>query len=308
MKYDVVIPTNRTDETIAPLLWSLAQQTCQPHQVIVVADIAFGSEEAEQAYVSYIQTFGRGLSLEVVTHRQHDDFAPRQWASYVRNYGIAHATSDYVLCIDDDNMLAPEMMECLWTEYQRLELVHKQWCVVPTEHYRHTTQIRSQWYSGFDYRLGRVRPEKPVTHNTAKRIVFASSNCIFGPRRIMRAFPLREDIPFVYEDFERTHRITRARYPLYALTQVYTQHLMRTKTPLQDSYLHTPTAAYHKAKHRIMRVRSTATLWQRRQYFLCGIHLHTAALIYKILRHAPVRQWWWLLWWVIRGTRAGFTW
>lgn len=306
MQYSVVIPTNRTDQTIAPLLWSLVQQSHKPYEVIIVADIAFESREKEEAYLEYVHTYGSWLPLQVITEQGHSDFVPQKGASYVRNYGINHARGEYILCIDDDNMLAPEMIKKLRRQYQELWLVQHSGLVIPTERYRDTNQIRSQGYSRFSYRLGRVRPEKPITDKLHKSIVFASSNCVFGPKRIFKAFPLREDIPFVYEDFEWTHRMTRAGYPLYALTHVYTQHLMRSKTPLQESYLHTPQSAYYKSKHRIMRVRSTATTPEKISYFGIGIHLHTAALIYKILRHAPMRQWLPLVWWVLRGTMAWF--
>lgn len=143
-----------------------------------------------------------------------------------------------------------------------------------------------------------------MTDVVYKKILFSSSNCIFGPRQLFVDCPLDERIPFVYEDFEWTSRLSKS-VSLYALTHVYIHHMMRSKTLLEDSYLATPCSAYYKAKHRIIRVRSTATTRQQIQYFTLGLHLHTASLVYKIIRYASLRQRLGLLWAVVRGTCSG---
>jgi glycosyltransferase involved in cell wall biosynthesis len=307
MKYSIVIPTNRTDGTIAGLLWSLAVQTLAPTEIVIVADIRFADAQDEKDYHEYVGRFLTGHKHRIVTQESDTDFAVGKGASYVRNYGIAQTTTTYVLCIDDDNVLDEDMMEQLRATYTSIELDTKQGVVIPSEKYRLTDTIRSQWYSRFRYRLGWVTPEAPVTQQQYKKIQFASSNCIFGPREVFVTYPLDEQMPFVYEDMDRTMRMARAGHPLYALTNVYTSHMMRDKTPLEDSYLATTQSAYYKAKHRIMRVRKTANGRQKAQYLLLGLHLHTAWLLYKVARYAPAQQQLGLAWAIVRGTIAGLT-
>lgn len=84
--------------------------------------------------------------------------------------------------------------------------------------------------------------------------------------------------------------MTKSGVSLYALTNVFVSHMMRTKTSLQESYLHTNKLAYQKGKNRIMRVKNTANFVQKCEYFVCGLHLHTVSLMYKVVRYVPFRQ------------------
>lgn len=126
IQYSVVIPTNRTDQTIGPLLISLTNQTIAPHEIVIVADIDFVDEEEKSSYVSYIETLLCGHRHTIITHRSHPDFIPGQGASYVRNYGFRMASSDYILAIDDDNILDATMMDQLRKEYTAIDLPAKQ--------------------------------------------------------------------------------------------------------------------------------------------------------------------------------------
>ncbi|USN56535.1 MAG: glycosyltransferase family 2 protein [Candidatus Peribacteria bacterium] len=121
-----MIPTNRTDQTIGPLLISLTNQIFPPHEIIIVADIDFTDSKTESSYKQYIETLIRGHSYTLITHSTHPDFIPGQGASYVRNYGIQKATSDYILCIDDDNILDATMMDQLRKDYTAIDLPAKQ--------------------------------------------------------------------------------------------------------------------------------------------------------------------------------------
>lgn len=78
MKYAVVVPTNRTDQTIGPLLISLTHQTLLPHEIIVVADIDFVDDAQEESYRRYIEMLLRGYSYTLITHATHPDFIPGQ--------------------------------------------------------------------------------------------------------------------------------------------------------------------------------------------------------------------------------------
>jgi GT2 family glycosyltransferase len=193
--------------------------------------------------------------------------------------------------------------------YTQHDLTTQQALLIPTEHYRDTQQIRSQGYSTYHYTLGRVVPEAPLMPDATplKPIAYAATNCIRGPRQVMLDHPLDEALPFVYEDLEWTSRLVQAGHPLYAATSVYTQHHMRTKTPAQESYIHTDSSLYHKARHRIIRVRRMASTAQLVIYYTIGLPLHTAALIYKILRYISPRHRRSRLSTLARGTRSGLT-
>lgn len=62
----------------------------------------------------------------------------------MRNYGFRIAASDYILAIDDDNILDTDMMENLSKAYAAIDLPSKKGIVIPSETYRDTDMVRSQ--------------------------------------------------------------------------------------------------------------------------------------------------------------------
>lgn len=96
----VVIPTTGRNCFLGDALRSVEAQTLPASQVIVVCD---GIEEARFAPIQELaKNFPR-----VEIHRLEE----RQGAAAARNAGLTHARGDYLVFLDDDDILHPEMLE-----------------------------------------------------------------------------------------------------------------------------------------------------------------------------------------------------
>jgi GT2 family glycosyltransferase len=87
--------------------------------------------------------------------------------------------------------------------------------------------------------LGRSNKKKIKTYLQDKvfPIKFSSSNCLFGPTKVFYENPFDEHMLFVYEDMDVTMRISAAGYPFYVMLDLYIDHQMREKTPLDQTYI-----------------------------------------------------------------------
>jgi GT2 family glycosyltransferase len=92
-----------------------------------------------------------------------------------------------------------------------------------------------------------------------------------------------------YEDIDFSSRVVQAGYGVVVLRDVRIDHRESKKTFLGELFLGTPRSAYYRSKNRILRVRKTATVWQKIQYFGCGLWLQTAGRTWYICR-SGVRQ------------------
>ena len=105
MKYSVIIPVyNRPDEA-QELLDSLAHQTCQDFEVIVVED---GSTVPCKEVVDQ---FCDRLDVKYFTK-------PNSGPGQTRNYGVARATGEYVLILDSDAVCPPNYIAEVEAELQ----------------------------------------------------------------------------------------------------------------------------------------------------------------------------------------------
>lgn len=288
--YSVVIATIRTDETIRYVLSSLGKQTILPKEVIIVIDREFASqtdrEEYGQQLISYCDT---SLPLIFLNNLHHDRLLWQANASYAKNLGIQKASSDFFLCIDDDNTFAEDFIEqCMYYHKTIQEREGKnELIIVPTELYRDTQAIRSQWYTKFNYRLGRSPSFSVEKRKEYQEIAYCSSNCLWWPRQIFQTHWYDHiNFPFIYEDYDLTMRLVNHWVGLFVLTRVTVHHMMQKRTPLAVSYVNTEEKAFLKGKNRVILVRKNAKVYQRREYFVIWLRVHTLALIYKILIHS----------------------
>ena len=102
-----IVPTRHRSEPFRHTLQSLAQQSYQPIEMIVVD----GSEDShtEQLCTSEIS----GLKTKIIYYRATENGAATQ-----RNQAMSHATQQYIWLMDDDILLEPDCLVRLWTALQ----------------------------------------------------------------------------------------------------------------------------------------------------------------------------------------------
>lgn len=102
-----LVPTRNRATVFKQTLKSLAQQSCQPIEMIVVD----GSEDSqtEQLCKSEIS----GLRTKVKYYQ-----ATKNGAAIQRNQAMSHATQQFIWLMDDDILLEPNCLFLLWTALQ----------------------------------------------------------------------------------------------------------------------------------------------------------------------------------------------
>lgn len=311
MSYSVVIPTNRSIAALLPTLHSLQEQTIAAKEIIIVYDKILTQHDYDNILLVLHQNLQQGMlhRIQLITNMTHD-FDVEHGVSYNRNIGIAQTTADYILCIDDDNTINSDFTQrLLILAYKAEQKYNTPALLIPTEYHKNT--IRSRGYSWFSYLFG-----VPIPYHEQKgfqlgddyvwQLQFSSSNCLFGHRDIFVTHPFDEKLSFVYEDFAMTASIYRHGIPVLVAHSIIVNHHMRTKTPLEDSYIATPVHAYQKAKNRVAFVRILGNRLQKILYMTIGVHIHSFALMCKIIRYASWFSSWYILCYaIIRGTRVG---
>ncbi len=321
--YSVIIPSNRSFDDILPLLQCLGKQSIKAFEVIVVYDKVISEIEFEKYQKKAFSVFEEknwqklididnlDIKITIVSKWVFSSFEVGKWASYVRNFWIKLVKTKYLLCVDDDNEFNDKFVEDL---IDRHEETKKEKVIIPTELYRKTDKIRSMWYIWFNYFLWRpisVKSEKYnkktgflpsqewqektslVLNHWGKKdffendlvpIQFSSSNCLFWDTILFQNNLFDEDIPFIYEDFIMTKGLSvSCQDCLLVATDVFINHMMRDKTKIEDLYVSNSFWAYQKWRNRVIFVKRFWKKYQKNNYFVLWLWLHTLYLILMIL-------------------------
>jgi len=314
MKYSIVIPTRRTAKQNLPLLQSISTQTFSPEKIFLILD-KIHNKKSLQLFKKEIQ---KELPETIFTKIQfisneNSFFIPNKWVSYVRNYGFSLVNMPLLLSIDDDNIFNTNFCENFIKTRKTIKQKYKEEVIlIPSEVYKWKT--RSRGYKKFIHRLWIQKSIKIFDYKTKSNlkskiysiiykiqerkiiniswnkifpIQFASSNCFFWPSKLFQSIPFDERMKFVYEDFDVTKRYSRAGHKIYVMLNNFTNHNMRKKTPLQDTYLSNTEDAYQKSRNRILFVKNSWSFLEKFDFFCCGLRIHTIFLFYKIIRFAP---------------------
>lgn len=102
----VIVPVYNVASYITECMDSLLAQTMPDIEVIFVDDR--GTDDSVQIITDYIASHGLQSSWRVVTMRENGKPAK------ARNYGLSFATGQYVLFIDSDDWIEPQMVEVLY--------------------------------------------------------------------------------------------------------------------------------------------------------------------------------------------------
>jgi len=129
----VVIPTYFRNKRLRETLQSVASQTHEPIEVIVVDDS--GEGHAEQVVCEFEE---HDLSIQYLAHDRNEG------AHAARDTGLQHITGDFVQFLDDDDRLKPEKIE------RQVEFLHSH-------------EEVGVVYCGFEYDSEVDGPPEPIT-------------------------------------------------------------------------------------------------------------------------------------------------
>ena len=95
----VIIPTHNRPGLLKEALHSLCQQSLKPHEIIVVDDASDSpvlENDLKEEFVNNIRVLRNNIAHGL---------------AWVRHQGVEASTSDYIIHLDDDDLLAPEAIE-----------------------------------------------------------------------------------------------------------------------------------------------------------------------------------------------------
>lgn len=292
MKLSVVIPT-RGDQNMKNIIECLHRQTFKDFEVIFVVDKHLDPETVfhDTGNIHYVS--------------EKTNAIPHNNASALRNLWINEAIGEFIQLMDDDERFEDDYLErslALWDHCH--DKLKKDFVLTPTLMYRKTGQIQNQWFSHFNYLLSRPIPQVLWTKEW-DYIQMYSWNSLLAPAHIFKDILFNERFDFVYEDLDFTYRIHRTGYPLIVLRDLRIYHMERDKTKLEQARVGNEYAAYRKAKHRMLFVKTYGNAFQKIQFYLLGFRGQPLRLILKVLRFAKKHEKWKLIRAIIRGT---FSW
>ena len=99
-KVSVIIPTYNRAGLLKEAVQSVLSQTHPSHEIIIIDN---GSDEVHKDKIADISRISPGI----VTYY----FPSNKGAAAARNFGIGKASGDYILFLDDDDLIHPRMLE-----------------------------------------------------------------------------------------------------------------------------------------------------------------------------------------------------
>jgi len=323
-KLTVAFPTRPNIQNIKWLLWSLDQQTFQDFKVIILIDSKLTKNEFDDLKKQSLEWLKNIKNRIDFISNINSDFIPQKWVSYVRNYGIKLADTEFLNLFDDDEILTPDYLEksfkiydvilseMKWNEESKKKdsSLRSEWqkqfkwdfVLVPKLMFRQTWQIQNEWFDYYNFWTSRPHSFHFRWEKFAQVQMF-SGNSLFGPTKIFQEILFDEKFDFVYEDLDFTYRIHKAWYPIFISSELEIYHMERDKTLLENAWIGSEFQCYRKARHRMRFIKKNATKIQKFQFYLLGFWAQPLRLIWKILIFAPVKNWKILVWALIRGTR-----
>ena len=332
-KLTIVFPTRPNIHNIKWLLWSLDAQTFQDFKVIGIIDSKFTQTEFDELKNQALEWLKNIKDRVHFISNVNSDFVPQNGVSYVRNYGIKLADTEFINLFDDDEILKPDYLKKSFEIYNKI-LWEKWWnkrscaplwkelssdsetedflypslrsgwqfVLVPKLMFRQTWKIQNEWFDYYNFWTSRPHQFYFVDGQKFAQIQMYSGNSLFWPTKIFQEVLFDERFDFVYEDLEFTYRIHKSWYPIFISSELEIYHMERDKTLLEDAWIGSEFQCHRKARHRMRFVRKNATWRQKIQFYLLGFRAQPLWLIFKIIRLAPHKDWKILVWALIRGT------
>jgi len=337
-KLTIVFPTRPNIRNIKWLLWSLDTQTFQDFKVIWIIDSKLTQAEFDELKKQALEWLKNITDRVQFVSNINSDFIPQNWVSYVRNYGIKLADTEFINLFDDDEILKPDYLQKSFEIYDKMKSSpniflsrhvedsfqskkeggyspfffkegnkgwFKEFVLVPKLMFRQTGKIQNEWFDYYNFRTSRPHQFHFKDGQKIAQIQMYSWNSLFWPTKIFQEVLFDERFDFVYEDLEFTYRIHKAWYPIFISSELEIYHMERDKTLLEDAWIGSEFQCHRKARHRMRFVRKNATWRQKIQFYLLGFRAQPLWLIFKIIRLAPQKDWKILIWALIRGTIEG---
>ncbi|MDD4019272.1 MAG: glycosyltransferase family 2 protein [Kiritimatiellae bacterium] len=283
-KVSVIIPTYNRSAVLRECVDSVLRSDYSPIGVVIVDNASTDDTESACALRYGADTDGR--------HVQYIRLPENRMAAGGRNAGISHAKGDYLLFLDNDNIIEPEMIGHLVRVFEThpdiglvgaLSIQADRGCI---------------WTLGADYNFLTSMPinlhegERPETvHMQVLYPTRYSPNAVMVTRTAMERAKVFD--PFykaMYEEADFGFRITGAGFKGVICSSARTLHLGAVGSgqvsALRRLGIETPERAYLFARNRSVFMRRFAPWHGQFVFFLLFIHMFTLYYCWTAIRHA----------------------
>lgn len=292
----VVIPTRwiQPFDKLNKLLDSLSAQHLPVQEILIIIDFDVSKTPLQKAFPH--ETYS------LVTIHCQDGYG----VSSARNRWVKKSLWEYILLCDDDIILSdPFTTERLLDEYLDKKDLSSDSVIYPTILWHDTSHIQTQWFIGYNWLLCRPVPKYAIERKSklrqwwyqlcqrmidifgvkwvANRIVCTGAICLFTSKRLLLDQPFDKRFTFIYEDIERSYRISSKGIIISNSEYITIQHRERPKDILAQSYINHPDIVYLKTKHRIRFVLIHANRRQKILFYSCGFRLSNIRTLYFIV-------------------------
>jgi len=284
MLLDVLIPSNGQLSKLQSLLESISWQTLQPDRVLILIHKPLKKEEQETLLYFLQRSVHPELSERIVLLTNLTaEYEPWKWVAHDRNVLLAHAKAKFVWMIDHDNVFKSTLFAQMATFWmQRKEEFASPVVCSPTILWRQTQKIQSQWITWFSYLIPKFRYKK-MHRVERQKVLMVGWNSLFGLLETFQQFPFDTRFSRCYEDVDMTYRVQNAGIPVLVSNKIEINHMESTKNRLQTLFLWDVKTAYERARNRIWFVKKNANLFEKVQYFCCGVRLQTLWFFWNVL-------------------------
>ncbi|MFR4351151.1 MAG: glycosyltransferase family 2 protein [Roseburia sp.] len=225
-----------------------------------------------------------------------------------RNEGIKRAKGDYLLFVDNDNIIYPDMIELL---VQEIERDNKIGLVGPLSINKYSGDVI--WLASGDYNFFSSRPKGLYAEKKPEDVVLEkkyktcySPNIMMVSRQAIEAVGGFDRTYYaMYEEADLGYRVKKAGFEEYIITDAKTHHLNYVgeieHPQLRFLGIGFPERAYYYAKNRTVFMKKYAKWYHMISYYLVFIHIFTLYYSITALRYGrkDIAKAW------IRGTIEG---
>lgn len=293
----VVIPTYNRAEMLCECVDSILNSTYENLEIIVV-----DNNSTDQTVDIVQEKYADEQRVKVVALKEN------LMAAGGRNEGIKVSTGDYILFVDNDNIVYKDMIELLVNEMEKDATVG---LTGPLSINRHSGD--AIWLVSGDYHFFSSRPKtlyagKKISEVNLEKIYDTcySPNIMMVSRKAIEAVGgFDKSYYAMYEEADFGYRILKAGFNARIVTDARTYHMSHVDTGEQAKLrvlgIGFPERAFHYAKNRSVFMKKYAKWYHMITYYLIFIHVFTlyySLIALKYGRKDIAKAW-------IHGTIAG---
>lgn len=277
----VIIPTYNRAHMLCDCIDSILRSTYTNLEIIVV-----DNKSTDQTVDLVRSKYQEKAQVRIMKLKKN------MMAAGGRNAGIKRANGDYLLFVDNDNIVCPDMIQRLVEEMEQDTHIG---LVGPLSIDKYNND--KIWLASGDYNFFTSRPKTLYSGKRVEEVVLNKHyKTCYSPNVMM----VRNDVIKAVGGFSRTYfamyeeadfgyRIQKAGYQAYIVTDARTYHLGTVGEGEQEKLRHLgigfPERAFHFAKNRTVFMKKYARWYHMCSYYLVFLHIFTIYYVFMALRY-----------------------